>query len=304
MNIVQPQKINFQSQGESCSALHYRVQQSLHSQSEYCIVMAHGLSGVKEMRLDAYAEHFVQAGYQVLLFDYRHFGESTGQPRQLLRIKKQHQDWLAGVRYAKEELMIEESKIVLWGSSLSGGHVIEIASRLPGLGGIIAQVPHVNGLAAGLATGIIQSFKLTIAGLKDCLSEVQGRGPFYINASGEPNELALMTAEGEAAKYKSLVPKGFSFDQRVAARFVFAMSFYNPGKKLKTLSMPAFIQVGLLDKITPAKATIKDCENAKTVELKTYNLGHFEPYVDPDFSLIIADQIKFLNNITHTAKTE
>src|SRR5438270_10283107 len=51
-----------------------------------CVVMAHGWSGVREQRLDAYAERFARAGFTALLFDYRHFGASEGEPRQLLDI--------------------------------------------------------------------------------------------------------------------------------------------------------------------------------------------------------------------------
>lgn len=57
-----------------------------------CVVMAHGLAGVKEMRLDAYAERFAAAGYHALIFDYRHFGASEGSPRQLVNIRRQHED--------------------------------------------------------------------------------------------------------------------------------------------------------------------------------------------------------------------
>ncbi|MDZ4093292.1 MAG: alpha/beta hydrolase, partial [Paracoccaceae bacterium] len=46
------------------------------------IVMAHGLSGVKEQGLGEVAEIFSSAGYAVVVFDYRHFGDSTGEPRQ------------------------------------------------------------------------------------------------------------------------------------------------------------------------------------------------------------------------------
>ncbi|MGX9145996.1 hypothetical protein [Mesorhizobium sp. 128a] len=48
--------------------------------------MAHGLGGIKEMRLDAFAERFSDAGYACLVFDYRNFGASEGAPRQLLDI--------------------------------------------------------------------------------------------------------------------------------------------------------------------------------------------------------------------------
>lgn len=56
------------------------------------IVMAHGLGGTRRMRLTAFAERFVAEGYACLVFDYRYFGDSEGQPRQLLDIKSQLED--------------------------------------------------------------------------------------------------------------------------------------------------------------------------------------------------------------------
>ena len=44
------------------------------------LVMAHGLGGIREMRLDAYAGRFAAAGYACLVFDYRHFGASGAGP--------------------------------------------------------------------------------------------------------------------------------------------------------------------------------------------------------------------------------
>ena len=46
------------------------------------VVMAHGFSAVKEMYLDRFAEAFAAAGLNVLVFDYRCFGASDGEPRQ------------------------------------------------------------------------------------------------------------------------------------------------------------------------------------------------------------------------------
>ncbi|ADX84537.1 hydrolase [Sulfolobus islandicus REY15A] len=44
--------------------------------------MAHGFSAVKEMYLDSFAEVFAKAGFVVLVYDNRNFGESEGEPRQ------------------------------------------------------------------------------------------------------------------------------------------------------------------------------------------------------------------------------
>ena len=48
-----------------------------------CVVLAHGFSGTMD-RLVPYAERFAADGIAALVFDYRGFGESGGQPRQVV----------------------------------------------------------------------------------------------------------------------------------------------------------------------------------------------------------------------------
>ena len=45
------------------------------------IVMAHGFSATKEMYLDDFAEVFDAAGFAVMVYDHRNFGDSDGEPR-------------------------------------------------------------------------------------------------------------------------------------------------------------------------------------------------------------------------------
>src|ERR1700751_3389630 len=46
------------------------------------IVMAPGMSGVKEGSIMKYAEYFARGGFAVLAYDNINFGESGGEPRQ------------------------------------------------------------------------------------------------------------------------------------------------------------------------------------------------------------------------------
>jgi dipeptidyl aminopeptidase/acylaminoacyl peptidase len=93
------------------------------------LVMAHGAGGVRTMRLDAYAERFGAAGYACLVFDYRNFGDSEGQPRQLLDIGMQLADWATAVACARTLEGIDHGRIALWGTLFGGGHV---SPRQPG----------------------------------------------------------------------------------------------------------------------------------------------------------------------------
>jgi len=84
------------------------------------VILGHGLGGTREMRLDAFAERFAQAGIAALAFTYRHFGDSSGQPRQLLSIKRQLADWEAAIAYVKARHDLDGTRIAVWGSSFQG----------------------------------------------------------------------------------------------------------------------------------------------------------------------------------------
>lgn len=281
--------ITFTSDSLRCGGWFYRADAD---RPAPCIVMAHGLAGVKEMRLEAYAERFAAHGYHVLVFDYRHFGESDGTPRQLLDIGKQHADWVAAVSYARSRPEVDPSRIVLWGSSLSGGHVIALATSV-GAAAVIAQIPHTDGIASVQALGPTQVIRLTGHGLYDAARAALRLSPHYVNASGEPGSSAMMTAP-EARGYRNLIPEGQDFDERVAARFALAVGLYSPGRKVRNLKVPILVQVATKDQTTPPAAAIKAAGRASLGVLKTYDIGHFEPYVDPAFDTIVGDQIEFL----------
>ncbi|WP_297452564.1 hypothetical protein [uncultured Corynebacterium sp.] len=52
------------------------------------VAMGHGFGTPRALCLYRYAEEFAQASYIIVVFDYRYFGESDGEPRQLLDIKQ------------------------------------------------------------------------------------------------------------------------------------------------------------------------------------------------------------------------
>lgn len=128
--------VQFPSDGDLISAWLYRP---AGGGPAPLLVMAHGLGGVRSMRLDAYAERFGAAGYACLVFDYRNFGDSEGRPRQVLDIGMQLADWAAAVAYARTLPGIDPDRIALWGTSFAGGHVIATAARLPGIAAVVGR---------------------------------------------------------------------------------------------------------------------------------------------------------------------
>ena len=136
-----------------------------------CVVMAHGLGGTVAMGLDAYARRFQAAGYAVLAFDYRHFGRSEGDPHHLIWIPTQLADWRAAIHYARGRAEIDGSRVALWGTSLSGGHVVTIAAEDHAIACISAQCPGLDGHESAemgfRRIGLCGAVKLVVHGQRD-----------------------------------------------------------------------------------------------------------------------------------------
>jgi acetyl esterase/lipase len=110
------------------------------------IVMAHGLSAVKEMYLDAFAERFCAAGFVVTVFDYRNQGASPGEPRGQIFPDDQHDDYRNAITWTQARAEVDAERIGIWGSSYSGGHVIHVSAFDRRVKCAACQVPLVDGL--------------------------------------------------------------------------------------------------------------------------------------------------------------
>src|SRR5947209_12920561 len=115
----------FPSSGDECRAWLFMPD----AERPPLVILGHGLGATREYGLEPYAQRFAAAGIAALVFTYRHFGDSGGQPRQLLDIERQLGDWAAAIAYARTLEEIHSRRIALWGTSFAGGHVIEAAAR-------------------------------------------------------------------------------------------------------------------------------------------------------------------------------
>src|SRR6201992_3763505 len=177
MSVMQREDVWFNSGSDRVSAWLYRPASRAKAP---LLVMAHGLGAVRTMRLDAYAERFAAAGYACLVFDYRNFGDSEGAPRQLLDIRMQLQDWTVAAAFARTLPGIDPSRIGLWGTSFSGGHVIATAARVPGIAAVGSQCPFTDSAASLGAVNPLISTRLTALAARDLLGARFGATPVMV----------------------------------------------------------------------------------------------------------------------------
>lgn len=259
-----------------------------------CVVMAHGFAAIKEQRLDAYAERFCQAGMACVVFDYRHFGASPGQPRQLLSIKRQLEDWRAAIAYARGLDGVDDGRIALWGSSFSGGHVTALAADGERVAAVVAQAPYGDGLATLPALGLPAVLKGTVAGLRDLAGAVRGREPHYVSAGGRRGSDALLQMPSALGGYTKITPAGVAWDNRVAARIALQIALYRPSTKAARVACPILFCLCDEDDVTPIAPMLKAAAAAPRSELVRYPLGHFDIYLGAPWERAVADQTAFL----------
>jgi uncharacterized protein len=259
------------------------------------VVMGHGLGATRELRLDAYAQRFAQAGIAVLAFTYRGFGDSGGHPRQVLSVRRQLDDWEAALSYVKAQSEIDPTRISLWGSSFGGGHVIALARRHPELVAAVAQCPFTDGWASARVQGMRGSVRIVPSVAADLWAWLRRRPPVTVPVVAAPGTAALMNTPDAEPGYRALVPAHGSFVNEVAARSVLDIMRYRPGVRAGEVRIPILFCVSTTDSVAPAKATLSYARRAPRAQVIEHPAGHFDFYVGEAFDTLVDAQVAFLS---------
>jgi uncharacterized protein len=259
-----------------------------------CVVMAHGFSCVRTDRLPAYAERFTGRGLATLVFDYRHFGDSGGRPRRLLDIGRQLDDWRAAVACARRLDGVDPRRVALWGTSFSGGHVVEIAAEDPSVCAVVAQVPFADGLASARLMPPRVLPGLTLAALRDAAAALLGRPPREVAVTGPPGDVAVITAPGAAEGFAAMRAADSPWENRVAARIVLALPLYRPVRAAHRVTAPLMVCVAERDRITPPGPGLRMARRAPRGEHHGYPIDHYDIYLGEPFDRVSALQADFL----------
>jgi pimeloyl-ACP methyl ester carboxylesterase len=259
--------------------------------------MAHGFGGTRDTGLLGYAEGLAAAGLDVFLFDYRGFGDSAGSPRQLVSFRRQRADYHAAVDAVRRLEGVDADRIVLWGTSYSGGHVVPVAAADPRIAAAISLTPAMDGAAALLAlarhSGLRRMARLGGHGIHDVVRTVTGRRPHHIPIVGEPGSNGFITAPGALAGYQGLA--GPTWRNEVGARAALEVAFNRPIRFASRLRSPLLVQIGERDSVAPPAAARRAAARAGSrAESTTYPVDHFDVYEGVWQQRVLADQITFL----------
>ncbi|WP_405997193.1 alpha/beta hydrolase [Streptomyces sp. NBC_00829] len=294
-------EITFPSGKDHCSAWHLPGTGDAFAGAggRPCVVMAPSFGGTRDGGLQAYAEGLATAGLDVVLFDYRGFGGSTGTPRQDVSFLRQRQDYHAAITAARRLPGIDPARIVLWGNSYAGGHVVAVAARDQHVAAVISMTPAMDGITVvrQLARngGPLHLIRATVNGLRDALRAVTGRTPLLVPVGGEPGSNAIMVKRGLLPAYRAVA--GPAWRNEVCARTALQVAFNRPIKFASRVSCPLLIQAGTHDQLVPpAPARRAAAKAGSRAQLVEYPIDHLDVYTGPAQAHALADQLTFLRH--------
>ena len=138
--MIEKRDVTFKSADNLCAGWFFLPQRANTDKPVPAIAMAHGVGAVKEMYIDFFARRFTEAGMAALLFDYRFFGASGGEPRQRVFPRGQMEDYRSALTWLSLQPEVDSDRLGVWGTSFSGGHVIHVAAHDPRVKAVVSQV--------------------------------------------------------------------------------------------------------------------------------------------------------------------
>jgi pimeloyl-ACP methyl ester carboxylesterase len=273
-------KVHFCSGDTQCAAWHYP------GANGGCVIMAGGLGVTKEPATDPFAKRFNEAGFTVLAFDFRRLGESGGEPRQLVRIGEQQADWQAAVAFAATLGEVDPSRIAIWGFSLSGGHVLRVASLNAQVRAAIAHSALADGPAVAPNALRHQSplatLRLIARGVADFFGGLLGREPLLVPLAAARGTVASISTPDALNGALALNPdnKYGAWRQEVAARSALRIGAYRPGRHASAIACPLLVLAYENDGVAPPGPSIRAGQRAPRGEVVCLPGGHYEGFLE------------------------
>jgi len=259
------------------------------------VVLGHGFSGTRDVGLATLAERLAADGFAALAFDYRHFGDSGGLPRQLVDPWTQLDDWRAARDWLGRLPDVDPERIALLGFSLGGGHALVVAAE-GGVRAVVAQAPLVDSSVEGEAgfAGPLWAIRVLLSAWADLAFSAVGAGPLEVAAIAPRGGFGMIVDDHANAALARSVPAGSRYRNAVAARSMLTFDDYNPSRQASTISAPVLLIASRDDRFAPYASVEGFARGRDNVTVATFPGDHFDVYAPPAADTALAATRRFL----------
>jgi dienelactone hydrolase len=283
-----PEELRFRSEDGECAATLHRPNVAAPGLAP-CVVMGNGVSMTRRDGIPRFAEQFAGAGFAALTFDFRHLGDSGGEPRQLLDFKRQRTDFAAAVVFARTIDGIDADRVAAWGFSYGGGLAVYVASGDRRLAAGIALCPMVDGLAFALAADPRTSARQTAAAARALV----GRRTVRLPVVGPPGSIALFGKPEAMPGFDAVRGEGSLWQNELRAKPSQAPVRFRPVRVARRVRCPLMVCLGSNDTLVPSRPIVRTAKRAPRGELRRYPINHFGGFLG-GFEDVARDQVEFL----------
>lgn len=257
--------ISFNSEGQVCRGWLYVPSASRPEAGAPAVVMANAFSAVKEIYLSAYAERFAAAGFVTLVFDYRTFGASDGEPRSQVIPNNQVDDLRNAISWLGELPEVDRTRIGAWGVSLGGGHVIHLSAFDRRIKAVVAMIPAINQWQNLLAAMSKEMFLGFLGALARSRQSQYSTGDIdYTRLVAPPPQSALMPAEAYEFYTEAQRTVAPSWQNQVTTASLEQFIAYDPAGPISLVSpTPLLLLPAAQDQIIPLSLVESAFERAE-----------------------------------------
>jgi uncharacterized protein len=259
----------FKSQGETVAS-HLYIPNEISGRIP-ATVTAPGFGGLKEMLIPEFASRIADAGIATLAFDPIGFGNSSGKNRLEIDNEQQIATFKDAFNVLSEDQRFNSSRIGAWGTSLSGGHTINIAGTDKRVKAAVAIIPHIQ-IGGG---AVDERIPLIGAIAQDMEAKMSGGKRVLVAAAGLPGSTAVMTEPGSVDFMSSMAKDVPWFTNQVTANSLLSMMTYNNTNVAKKITCPTLVISATTDTITPGQTIHQALDGVENVTIKDYPSNHF-----------------------------
>lgn len=234
------------------------------SEARAGIVLLQGSSSNRRAEARFHADLFARAGLQVLVFDKRGNGESTGDYT-TATYDSLAADGAAAVRFLALQPGVDARRVGLWGLSQGAFLAPLVAARVPGLAFIVAV--SAPGMPIGVAAAYQDSMRLRSAGFDAAdvrrAVSLDWRLYHWLRTGKDRAELAALLEEAASTRWR----RASSLPARLPAERILD-SWYWRGRTLdplpgwRAVRPPVLLLYGAADDLVPAPASARAIERA------------------------------------------
>ena len=289
------EELYFRSTDEECAATLYHPDDPGENETP-CVVMGNGFSLTRHDGVPRFAERFAEAGIAALSFDFRHLGDSDGEPRQLIDYQRQREDFDAAIEFTRTLEGIDDDRIAAWGYSFSGGHVLPVAADDDRLEAVISMFPMLDGLGFVREYGLGNNVRYVAAAARAAI----GRRLIRMAVTGPPGSRAVLNHAEAEPGFDAVCAEDSRWRNEFLAKPSQLIGEIRPVRQASSVRCPVLFCLGTEDSIVPLGAIERAADGAPESELRRYPIGHFDGFLDA-FEDVVDDQLDFLD--THLSST-